>query len=172
LSGSILPSQLRAARALIDWSQENLAVASSVSLSTIKDFEAGRRDIASNYIDALSKALAKAGIQFLPLNRAGGPGVRLESEIPKLSKQPHGVSFETNNLPFRVDWRGDDVFVFLPAEVLDDLDETNHSSDSAYIASFKNHQDLILQKTAQSLYAGRVDARKRLQLRSQDFFPR
>ena len=172
MSETNLPSQIRAARALIDWSQENLAVASSVGLSTIKDFEAGRRDIASAHIGALSNALTKAGVQFLPLNKAGGPGVRLESEIPTISKHPHGVSFETNNLPFRVDWRGDEVFVFLPSTILEDLDRTNHRGNAANLSSFKKHEELILQKTAHALYSGRLDERKCLHLRPHDFFPR
>jgi transcriptional regulator with XRE-family HTH domain len=172
MSEPILPSQIRAARGLIDWSQETLAKASRVSLSTIKDFEAGRRDITSAHVGDLQNALTKAGVQFIPLNKSGGPGVRLESEIPIISKQPHGVSFETDTLAFRVDWRGDEVFVFLPSTVLDDLDRTNHRGDPAHLASFRKHEELILQKTAQALYAGRLDDRKRLQLRSRDFFPR
>ena len=167
----ILPSQIRAARALIDWSQDDLAKSSGVSLSTIKDFEAGRRNIALDYVNALQNALTRVGVHFIPLSRVGGPGVRLESEIPTISKQPHGVSFETDNLPFRIEWRGDEVFVFLPSSVLDDLDRTNHNGDPAHLASFKKHKDLILRKTALALYAGRLDERKRLQLRSRDFFP-
>ena len=49
----ILSSQVRAARALIGWSQEVLAEASGVSISTIRDFEVretGRvtRELAGN----------------------------------------------------------------------------------------------------------------------------
>ena len=172
MSDTILPSQIRAARALIGWSQETLAKSSSVSISTIKDFEAGRRDIGSDHAGALQEALTKAGIQFISLNRTGGPGVRRESEIPTISKQPHGVSFETETLSFQVEWRGDEVFVILPSEILNDLDETDHTGDPAHLASFKKHEDLILQKTALALYAGRLDQRKRLKLRSGDFFPR
>lgn len=172
MSELVLVSQIRAARALIGWSQEDLASASGIGLSTIKDFEAGRRDLASTSVSALRDALVKSGVQFIPLNKTAGPGVRLESEIPTITKLPQSVSFETDNLPFRINWRGQEVFVFLPSNVLEDLDRTTHRGDAAHIASFKKHEDLILQRTAMALYAGRLDARKRLQLRSQDFFPR
>ena len=172
MTHSILPSQIRAARALIVWSQELLAKSASVGLSSVKDFEAGRRHIAPDQVSALENALTKAGVQFISLDKSGGPGVRLESEIPTIAKQPHGVSFETDNLPFRIHWRREEVFVFLPRTVLNDLDTTSHKGDSSYLASFKRHEDLILQKTALALYAGRMDERRRLQLRSRDFFPR
>jgi len=37
------PEQSRAARAWLDWSQDDLASAARVSLSTVRDFEKGRR---------------------------------------------------------------------------------------------------------------------------------
>jgi len=37
-------------------------------------------------------------------------------------------------------------------------------------AQIKKNEKLILQATAQALYSGRTDAKRRLQLRSKDFF--
>jgi transcriptional regulator with XRE-family HTH domain len=167
----VLPSQIRAARALLDWSQEELASACRLGLSTIKDFEAGRRDPAPENMSALWLALERSGIQFIPLDRAGGPGVRFLSEIPKLVSRPRGVDLGTDKLLFKVRWRGIDVAVFLPPSVLDDLDKAEHEDNAAYEASFRRHEVNILQKTALALYAGRLDDRMRLHLRSRDFFP-
>jgi len=69
-------AQCRAARALLNWSQSDLATASKVGLSTIGNFEAGRSvPIASN-LEALTRSLEAAGIQFIPEN-GGGAGLRL-----------------------------------------------------------------------------------------------
>lgn len=72
------PAQCRAARALIDLNQTALAGAASVGLSTIVDFEKGRRQVAQPSIAAIRAALEAAGVEFIPGN-GGGPGVRLRS---------------------------------------------------------------------------------------------
>ncbi|MGB9020932.1 MAG: helix-turn-helix domain-containing protein [Pseudolabrys sp.] len=79
--------QLKAARTLVGWSQEELASAANVSLPTIKRLEAvegllGGRQTTAQKIQA---ALEKAGIQFIDEN-GGGPGVRLRKR--QRAKQP------------------------------------------------------------------------------------
>ena len=70
--------QIKAARALLDWSQEQLASAADVSIPTIKRLEAsdgplgGRGQTAEKILNSL----AAAGVEFIKEN-GGGPGVRL-----------------------------------------------------------------------------------------------
>ncbi len=70
--------QLKAARALLAWSQGDLAQASGISEPTIARLEStdgpigGRADTAT----ALVAALEKAGVEFIAEN-GGGAGVRL-----------------------------------------------------------------------------------------------
>lgn len=71
----LIPAQSRAARALIDWSQDQLAEASHLGLSTIRDFEKGRRVPSHNNLAAIVRALEEAGVQFIPAN-GGGAGIR------------------------------------------------------------------------------------------------
>jgi ribosome-binding protein aMBF1 (putative translation factor) len=61
----MLPEQSRAARAWLDWSQEELAAKASVSLSTVRDFEKGRREPIPNNLAAMKAALESAGIAFV-----------------------------------------------------------------------------------------------------------
>lgn len=76
--------QLKAARALLGWSQEDLAGAANVSLPTIKRLEArdgllgGRDDTGSK----IRSALEASGVEFIAEN-GGGPGVRLRKRKPK-----------------------------------------------------------------------------------------
>ena len=58
----IAPEHSRAARAWLDWSQEELAKRAQVSLSTVRDFEKGRRVPISNNLSAIGRALESAGI--------------------------------------------------------------------------------------------------------------
>jgi len=70
--------QIKAARALLSWSQDDLAAAADVSIPTIKRLEAqdgplgGRSETGTKMISALESA----GVEFLNEND-GGPGVRL-----------------------------------------------------------------------------------------------
>jgi ribosome-binding protein aMBF1 (putative translation factor) len=73
----LVPGQVRAGRALLDWSQARLAESAGVSLSTVKDFEAGRRQPVHQNASAMRAALEAAGVEFIAEN-GGGPGVRLK----------------------------------------------------------------------------------------------
>lgn len=70
--------QLRAARALLRMSQQDLAEQSGVSLPTIKRIEVMSGEIGAHTstIRALQSALEAAGIAFIDQN-GGGAGVRL-----------------------------------------------------------------------------------------------
>lgn len=70
--------QVKAARALLAWSQGDLAKASGVSEPTIKRLEAGDGDLGgrASTVDAIRSALVAAGVEFIPEN-GGGAGVRL-----------------------------------------------------------------------------------------------
>src|SRR5271165_1368837 len=59
------PAQSRAARALLDWTQPQLAVAAGLGLSTIVDFERSRRAVSSDAVDAIRLALERANIVFM-----------------------------------------------------------------------------------------------------------
>jgi ribosome-binding protein aMBF1 (putative translation factor) len=75
-------AQVRAARALLDWSQKDLAAKSKLSVPTIKRMEGAmgpERSTDAN-VDAVRRALEGAGVIFLEpkSNKDGGAGVRLK----------------------------------------------------------------------------------------------
>jgi DNA-binding transcriptional regulator YiaG len=67
------PEQCRAARGWLDWSQDDLASAAHVSLSTVRDFEKGRRVPIANNLAAMKAALEAKGIVFV--DRGGTCGI-------------------------------------------------------------------------------------------------
>lgn len=85
--------QVKAARALLEWSQERLASASGVSIPTIKRMElragdlGGRADTAARIVAALESA----GIEFIAEN-GGGIGVRLRE-----GRKPETIALEDLN---------------------------------------------------------------------------
>jgi transcriptional regulator with XRE-family HTH domain len=58
------PAQCRAARALLDVTQPQLAVMSGLGLSTVVDFERQRRAVSTEAAVAMQNALERAGIAF------------------------------------------------------------------------------------------------------------
>jgi len=72
--------QIKAARALLGWSQGDLASKSGVSPSTIASFESseGRADAAQKIVGALEAA----GVEFIPED-GDGAGVRLRKAKPE-----------------------------------------------------------------------------------------
>jgi ribosome-binding protein aMBF1 (putative translation factor) len=60
----VSPEQSRAARGWLDWSQEELAKRANVSLSTVRDFEKGRRTPIGNNLDAMRRAFEAEGVEL------------------------------------------------------------------------------------------------------------
>jgi hypothetical protein len=79
---SILPTQSRAARGLLDWTQTDLAKAATLGLSTVKNFEGSIRDTTPANLLAIIRALEAAGIEFIPAKNGKGIGVRLREGPP------------------------------------------------------------------------------------------
>ena len=84
LSSSVTPNQLRAARALVRWSMQDLSEHSGVPSDTINGFESRGAQSKPETLAKLMKALKSAGIEFIEPDEKGGPGVRLK--IAKATK--------------------------------------------------------------------------------------
>src|SRR4051812_15402228 len=72
----ITARQIRAARALLGWSQQQLADTAIVSLNAVARLEKGVVDSRVSTVLAIQKALSKAGVEFLTADQKG-EGVRL-----------------------------------------------------------------------------------------------
>lgn len=88
------PGQIKAARALLGWSQRELARRAGVALSTLADFERGFRGPIPNNLQALVKALAAEGIKIAKDGSVRGrsPGTAL---APSKGRTPFRFMDET-----------------------------------------------------------------------------
>lgn len=70
-------NQIKAARALLGLTQDDIAASSGLSVQTIKRMEGlGTGRSSTDNVMAVKKALEAAGVAFIPEN-GGGAGVRL-----------------------------------------------------------------------------------------------
>jgi hypothetical protein len=76
--GPLTSGQIRAARAFLRWTAEQLAGASRVGVATIRRAELAEAETSMNTPNdtAIRRALEAAGIEFIDEN-GGGPGVRM-----------------------------------------------------------------------------------------------
>lgn len=82
----IQPPQIRAARALIGMSQQELARRSGVGLATVKRIEAAGLELTgtARTLYRIQRALEAAGVLIVEQTRSEGPGVRLAHPIDDL----------------------------------------------------------------------------------------
>ena len=75
-------AQIRAARALIRWSAEDLARESAIGVTTIRRAELadGKTSMTVANDLAIRRVLEAAGVEFIAEN-GGGPGVRLRKAV-------------------------------------------------------------------------------------------
>jgi len=70
----IRPAQLRAARALVGWSREDLAAATGTTVRTLARLEANETQPRVSTLSRIRSALENAGVEF---TNGDAPGVRL-----------------------------------------------------------------------------------------------
>jgi transcriptional regulator with XRE-family HTH domain len=168
MSGIIVPAQIRAARALLGWSQDTLANAASVGLNTIRDIERGRRGDAAGSLISVEEALRKGGVTFLPGNKTDGPGVRLQTKLPNIIRLPEAVI--NNLLECIVEWHGRRITLRLDRDVLDTFTEDGTAKhDEQRVALLNANLPHILERAAQAIDAGPVNPDGSVYLRRENF---
>jgi transcriptional regulator with XRE-family HTH domain len=81
-SAMISSSQCRAARGLLDWTQQDLADQAGVGIVTVRQVEAGVSEPRRATLEVIKRAFEGAGVEFIDEN-GGGPGVRLRKRQRK-----------------------------------------------------------------------------------------
>ena len=79
----IYPSQIRAARGLLDISQQELARSSEVGLATLRRIENSAEElrVTVQVLLRIQRALENAGTVFIDQDEHNGPGVRLRQRL-------------------------------------------------------------------------------------------
>ena len=84
----VTSAQVRMARAALNWTVRDLAVAAGLHRNTITNIEVGRYVGDPETLSTIENVLRRAGVEFIDEN-GGGPGVRLRS---RSQGKPHRLS--------------------------------------------------------------------------------
>lgn len=171
LPSFVIPAQIRAARALLNLSQEDLAAKAEVGLSTLREIEAQRRPIDSALAEQVRRALDNLDVIFVEGDAAGGPGVRLAAHRPNLVRRPMVVT-AWDGVPLEVELQGRRLTVFVARDVLTELDDlSEHTVDAELLATFERHSGRILDAVANAANdPANYDRNGHLRVRGKDVF--
>jgi transcriptional regulator with XRE-family HTH domain len=99
----ITSEQVKAARGLLRWNQQDLAAASGISLPAIKRLEQlpGPLAAQSRTVEAIIAAFGNTGVEFIADN-GGGPGVRIRKSAKgaeEISRQIGALEDKISSMP-------------------------------------------------------------------------
>lgn len=79
---AITPAQIRAARGLLDWSQQELADAAGLQRPAVNRIEKGAADPRASTLQRIEDALLAAGVEIVTPADGKGDGVRFAKQAP------------------------------------------------------------------------------------------
>lgn len=145
MSTAIIPAQIRAARSLVNWSQQQLAEAAQVAISSVRDIEGERRAADVGTVSNVRRALENEGVEFLPSTSQFGPGVRLVGDRPNLIRRPT-VMTKWDGMPIEVEFKGKRFTALLSREAIADLGRLKgEEPEDVWLRVFDKYRASILE---------------------------
>jgi len=174
----ITPAQVRAARALLGKSQEQLAKLAEIGINSVRDIESQRRPAEAGTLRAIQRALNNEGVIFVPGDETGGPGVRLVAGRPSIIRRPTTMTM-WDGMPVEIEFRGRKLTAFLRRNDLDDMGRVpgnKDMSDADYVEIFESNIGDILDAIGKaaadpSAYNERDRSNTQFYVRSEDYRP-
>lgn len=139
----ITSDQCRAARGLLNWTQDELATNARVSRATVADFESNSRRPMTNNILAIEDSMFAAGIEFIPEDGTDGAGVRFRQRTLQYVKTVKVDMFK-GEATMPMVYCGNEFLCIVPREVLEDHLHTNFRTEAEYTRAFSEMLHHIL----------------------------
>ncbi len=127
----ITADQCRAARSLLNWTQDQLATNASVSRATIADFESSTRQPMKNNLRSIADSMYAAGVDFIPEEDGAGVGVRFRQRKLEYTSNVRIDRFNCS-ATMRMRFAGEDFQCVIDLDTVDDYHRTNFSTDEEY----------------------------------------
>ena len=127
----ITAAQCRAARSLLDWTQDHLATNANVSRATIVAFESNTQLPFKNNLKAIADCMFAAGVEFLSEEGNAGVGVRFREQKLEYSKNVNIDRYNKSAI-IRMRYAGNYFKCMINLNVIDDYHQTNFSTDAEF----------------------------------------
>ena len=98
--------QIKAARAMLDWSQEDLAQAAGLALNTVRNLEMGNISPRGTTNNVIRQVIESAGLEFIE-----GRGVRYRTDDVQLYQGSESCSAFFDNMAHTIRKKGGDITV-------------------------------------------------------------
>jgi len=152
---AISAAQCRAARALLDWSQDELAENAQVARATIADFERNMRMPMRQNLVSIVSALEAAGVAFIPENGEGA-GVRFRKVELEYSRT---LRTDGDDVILSVRYRGKPYSVSIDRSVIGDMDRANYRTPIERAKAVQNHLPIFLRAAEEKIARGGIGNR-------------
>jgi transcriptional regulator with XRE-family HTH domain len=161
----ITAAQCRGARALLDWSQDQLSENAQVARATIADFERNARLPMRQNLLSIISAFEAAGIAFIPdSNQGEGVGVRFRKVEIEYNKNLKADGYD---LVLAVRHRGKPYSAVIPRAISDDFGHLRRSTEAQRLQAVQDHFPQVLRAVEEKIAHGA--AGDRFELEHADF---
>ena len=158
-------AQCRAGRALLNWSQDELAENAQVARTTVTEFESNFRTPMKQNLLAVQSALEAAGVEIIPDN-GGGVGARFRKVEIEYSRN---VRTDSDKVMLQIRYRGHPYTLAILHGVIDDMDRAKYKTDKAFGKALERKLPIYLRAAEQKIIAGRISDNDFVWLTHEDF---
>lgn len=139
----ITADQCRAARSLLDWTQDQLATNAVVSRATIADFESSARQPMKNNLRSIADCMFAAGIEFIPEEGDLGVGVRFNKRKVTYVKNVRFDQFNnTATIPMR--YAGEDFACVIDLDAVNDFHRADFDTNDEFAKAINDMLHTVL----------------------------
>lgn len=139
----ITADQCRAARSLLNWTQDELAKSANVSRATIADFESNTRQPITNNLRSIADSIFAAGVDLIPEEGNAGIGVRFRRR--KLEYVSHAkIDRFSRSATIRMRYAGIDFLCVIDLDAIDDYHRASFSTESEFQTAISDMLSVIL----------------------------
>ena len=158
-------AQCRAGRALLNWSQDELAENAQVARTTVTEFESNFRTPIKQNLLAIQSALEAAGVEFISEN-GGGVGARFRDVELEYSRN---VRTDIDKVMLPIRYRGNTYTLAIPHDVIDDMDRANYKTDKEFGKALERRLPIYLRAAEEKIIAGTISDHDFVWLTHKDF---
>ncbi len=141
---TITSDQCRAARSLLNWTQDQLATNAVVSRATIADFESNTRQPMKNNLRSIADCMFAAGIDFIPEEGDLGVGVRFNKRKVTYLKSSFKIDRFNRRATMRMRFSDEDFLCEISLDTVDDYHRANFQSEEEYEKAISNMLHTII----------------------------